>query len=239
MRHLVLGALLCAYLLGICAGAAAAGGASAPTPALNWGVVDMERVSMEDKGRQALTQQFQDFQKQQDAQLQRHQRTRTLLDEERREYLDLTSATAAPTPERDKRVAELERVADERSRRLLDLEKNPSRTAEEEQEYQKLNQLYKQRSQEFAALQGDAQKAVVAKYEEFSKLLTASLEGAIKVVAEEKKLTMILVKETVLFGGLDVTADVIAKLNASPVSAAGIAAPPQPAGKPAAQPKGS
>jgi hypothetical protein len=60
-------------------------------------------------------------------------------------------------------------------------------------------------------------------------------------VAEEKKLSMILVKETVLFGGLDVTNEVIAKLNSTPLPApampvaapAGVKPQEAPAGKPA------
>jgi Skp family chaperone for outer membrane proteins len=231
MNRLLLVLALNAGLIAIAAGPAVAGAAAPSAP---WGVVDMDRVSGEYKAMQMLNQQFQDFQKQQEALIQRRQKNRLLLDDEQREYLDLSAPTAAPTSERDKRLADLEKLSDERSRRLLDLGQKKSRTPEEDQEYQQLDQTYKRRTEEINALQSDVQKAVLAKYDEFSKIITDSVNAAVKVVAEEKKLPMVVRKEVVLFGGVDVTQEVIAKLNSPPLpeKAGGpLPAPPKPAAK--------
>lgn len=219
MRRILLGLALSAGL-GVGIAPAALAGAAAPAPP--WGVVDMDRVSGEYKGMQILDQQFQEFRKQQEAELDRRQKNRLLFDDEQRQYLDLSGATAAPTPERDQRLAELEKLSDERSRRLLDLGKKKDRTPDEEQEYHKLDQVYAQRSQEITAIQADTQKAVMAKYEELSKVISDSVNGAVKSVAQEKKLPIVLRKEIVLWGGVDITDEVVTRLNQGPLPQASI-----------------
>jgi len=228
MTRLGLGVALSACVLMAFAARPAAAGAAG---AAGIGVVDMDRVSGEFRGLQLLNQQFLDFQKEQETQLQRRQNSRLLSDEEQREYLDLAAPTAAPTPERDTRLAALEKLSDERSRRLLDLTQKASRTPEEDEEYQNLDRVYKRRSDELKALQEDATKVVVAKHEQLTKIINDSLNAAVQMVAAEKGLGLILRKEIVLFGGADVTEDVITKLNKEPVPQAG-AGSPQPTAKP-------
>ena len=260
MKQVVLVAIIAA-----CAGALVAGpGAAAAAQAgISIGVLDTERVQGEYKAMQVLNQQFAEFQRQQEAQLIRRQKSRMLLDQEQREYLDLSAPTAAPTSERDKRLTDLEKLSDERSKRLLDLGQKKDRTPDEEQEYQTLDGAYKQRTQELNALRGDVERTVQAKSDELMKLIMDSFNAAIKAVAEEKKLTLVLRRSVVydtmgipvvLYGGADVTDDVITKLNQAPmpqvnmtaapaapaVTAPSAAAPAgQPAApKPAAQPSG-
>lgn len=215
MRSVIYG-LAVSVLVAASAVAALAGAAPAPAPV--WGVVDMDRVSAEYKGMQSLNAQFQDFQRQQEEQIQRRQRARLLSDEELREYLDLCT-TAAPTEARDTRLTELEKLSDDRSRRLMELTQKSDRSAGEESEFQLLDERHKRRAQELDALQTDARKAVLAKYEEFTRIIQDSLNAAVRAVAEEKKLQLVLRKEVVLYGGLEITEDVIAKLNAAPAPA--------------------
>jgi len=219
------GLIACALVL---AAAGLAGAAAPQALAYNVGVVDTDRVSGEYKGMQGLNQQFLEFQKQQESQIVRKQKSRMLFDQEQREYMDLSSPTAAPTAERDKRLTELEKLSDERSKRLLDLGQKKDRTADEEQEYQKLDQTYKQRTQELSAVQSDVQRTVQAKSDELMKTITDSFNAAVKAVAEEKKLPLVFRKEIVLSGGIDITEDVIARLNQQPM--------PQASGMPALQP---
>ena len=197
-----------ALLVGVTAGAP--GWAASPG---NWGVVDMDRLAAEYRGMQDLNQQFQEFQREQERQLQEVHKSRLLADEERQELLDL-SQMAAPTESRDKRLAELEGLSDQRERRLFELRKKTERTAAEKAEYQQLNELYEKRMGEAAALQADLQQSRLAKYEELSRLVTDSVNGAVKAVAEEKKLAIVLRKEVVLHGGVDITEEVLGKLNA-------------------------
>jgi len=182
-----------------------------------WGVVDMARVGADYKGMRDLNDQFQQFQIEQEKKLELRHKTRLLLDEERQEFLDL-SQVAAPTEARVQRLQELENLSDERERRRFELRKQEERTEAEEAELKELDELYDKRMEEIAALQADVQQSRLAKYEELSKLVTESVSKAVKAVAEQRKLTIVVRKETVLFGGVDITDDVLAELNAEPIA---------------------
>ena len=190
--------------------------ASAATPpASQFGVVAAPRIGAEYTKMAELDRQFQEFQKEQEARLQQQHKARLLFDDEQREFLDF-AATAAPTEERDKRLAELAQSSDNRERKLFELRQMKERTPEQEEEYQELNALYEKRMRELAALQAELQKKVEDKRAELSKIIEDDMAAAIKAVAEEKGLALVFHKEVVLFGGLDITDEVIAKLNAAP-----------------------
>lgn len=201
-------------LIGAVAGVTLLAPAPAAAPAGQWGVVDTERVAADYEGMVELNVQFQQFQREQETELERQHKTRMLSDDERREYLDLIEM-GAPTPERDARVLELGGLSDDREKKLLDLRENESRTPEEEADYTRLNQLYQTRVKELADLQLRAQQAVRAKLEEFNKIVTDNVQRAVEAVAEEKQLSIVIRKDAVLHGGVDITDDVLAKLNAS------------------------
>jgi hypothetical protein len=135
---MVLGAA--SVVLGACGATVACGPVWAADAAASWGVVDTARIEEEYRGMQELNQQFQDFQREQELQLETRHNTRVLDDEERQEFLDL-SQMGAPTEERDKRVAELAGLSDQRERRLLELNQMKERTPGEEEEYQKFRAI--------------------------------------------------------------------------------------------------
>jgi len=220
--------LLAVAIIAVCAATVVAGpavaAASPPAPVI--GVVDTERVQGEYKAMQVLNQQFMEFQRQQESQIIRRQKSRMLLDQEQREYLDLSSPTAAPTSVRDKRLTDLEKLSDDRSKRLLDLGQKKDRTPDEEQEYQKLDAMYKQRTQDLNTLRVDVERTVQGKSDELMKIITDSFSAAVKAVAEEKKLSLVLRREISLYGGTDVTEDVIAKLNQAPMPQVNLTAAP-------------
>ncbi len=210
MRRMVLGlvvVMLATALLGALAQAAEAQAV--------WGYVDMEKLAAGYKGMQDLNQQFQTFAAQQDAQFEQRQKARMLSDQEQREFLDLITA-AAPTETRDKRLKELEDLSNQRERRLLDLRENKARTPEEEKEYQYLSGISEQRTAELVTMKQDQDKVVRAEYDRLSKIVTDGLDAAVKAVAEEQKLAIVLRKDMVLWGGADITDAVLAKLNARP-----------------------
>ena len=201
-------------LIGICVGATLLAPAWAAAPAGQWGVVDTDRVAADYDEMTTLNVQFQQFQREQEAELEGQHKTRMLSDDERREYLDLIQM-GAPTPERDARILELGGLSDDREKTLLELRENESRTPEEEADYTRLNQLYQTRVKELADLQLRAQQAVRAKLEELNKIVTEKVQQAVEAVAEEKQLSIVIRKDAVLHGGVDITDDVLAKLNAS------------------------
>jgi len=178
-----------------------------------WGVIDMERVAVEYQEMQKLNQEFQDFQRNQEIELQGQHTTRLLTDAERQEFVDL-SAMGAPTDVRTQRLTELRGLSDEREQRLLELRKKDECTEEEAAERQELEARYEARMAELAALQEEMKASRVAKYEELSKLVADSVDNAIKAVVEEQKLALVLRKDSVMYGGVDITEAVLAKLNA-------------------------
>jgi len=202
----IVGALLTA--IGTC------GPTWAGEPGASWGVVDMDKVALDYRGMHELERQFQQFQQQQDEVWQTHYKTRVLYDDERQEFLDLAHM-GAPTEENDTRLAELARLSDTRERRLLELRQSKERTPGEEQEYQQLKVLYDQRLAELTSLQAEFQQAREAKREELNGVLTESVNTAVKAVAEERGLVIVVRKEIVLFGGTDITTEVVDRLNAA------------------------
>lgn len=205
--------LITALALLACLSALSSAPLAAQSPSV--GVVDMERVAAEYRAMQQLNRQFQDFQREQETLLQRHQRAQMLADPERQEYFDLLDKSA-PTQEAANRIASLERLSAERSRTLTTLRETTDRTPEQDQELERLAALNERRTDELLALHGTVEQTVLAKYEELSKIITDSVNAAVKQTAEAKGLTLVLRKEVVLFGGADITDDVLARLNESP-----------------------
>jgi len=185
----------------------------AAEPAAGWGVVDMGRVATEYRGMRELERQFQEFQREQDQILDGRYKTRALYDDERQEFFDLTDM-GAPTEERDKRLAELAGLSDKRENRLLELRQNKERTPGEEEEFRQLTGLYDQRMGELAALQTSLQQEREAKRAELNSVLTESVNSAVKAVAEEEGLLIVVRREIVLYGGTDITEGVLTRLNA-------------------------
>ena len=178
-----------------------------------WGVIDMERVAIEYQEMQRLNQEFQGFQRTQETELQEKHTTRLLTDAERQEFMDLL-AMGAPTEARTQRLSELRDLSDEREQRLLELGKKDECTEEEAAERQELETRYEARMAELAALQVEMKASRVAKYEELSELVADSVDNAIKAAVEEQKLALVLRKDSVMYGGVDITEAVLAKLNA-------------------------
>ncbi len=123
-------------------------------------------------------------------------------------------AMGAPTEARTQRLSELRELSDEREQRLLELGKKDECTEEEAAERQELETRYEARMAELAALQVEMKASRVAKYEELSELVADSVDNAIKAAVEEQKLALVLRKDSVMYGGVDITEAVLAKLNA-------------------------
>lgn len=193
--------------------------ALAAAPASEVGVVDIEQIYASHPRLQELNRRFADFRQQQEAQLQRMFQTRLLTDEEQREFMDLLEM-GAPTEAREARLTGLAEDSTQREQRLAELRQNESRTAEEEQEYTELEQTHNRRVAELTNLQLTLEQAVTDKHDELWALVTENVEAAIQAVAEEQSLTLVLQKEAVLYGGVDITDAVVALLSAPAAPAA-------------------
>lgn len=209
MTRVLLCLALGAALLGVATSMPARAEADGP----KWGVIDMERVAIEYREMQRLNQEFQDFQRNQEIGLQQKHTTRLLTDAERQEFADLL-AMGAPTEARTERLKVLRELSDEREQRLVELRKKDECTEGEAAKRQELEARYGTRMAELAALQEEMKASRVGKYEGLSKLVADSVDNALKAVAEEQKLALVLRKDSVMFGGVDITEAVLAKLNA-------------------------
>ncbi len=210
MKRVVIWGAALAIIVGL-AGAAVAAPAAAPE-AVKVGIVDMSRVAGEYRQMQEWNQQFQEFQRKQEEQLQDRHTTRLLTDAERQEYTDL-AAMGAPTDANKKRLQELRQLSTTREQRLNELRPKTDRTAAEEAEFKQWSSLYDLRMTELAGLQAELQSAREAEYERLSKQVADSVNDAVKAVAESQKLTIVLKKDAVMLGGTDITDAVLAKLN--------------------------
>ena len=180
------------------------------------GVVDMGRIATEYGEMQRLNEEYRVFVYEQEEQLQRHHAARMLKDDERNEYLD-SIAMGAPTDGVKARLKELEDLSASREERLLELGKKQECTEEEQAELAELEALYNQRMDDLARLQAEMQAGRMAKHDEFAQALTDHVDAAVKSVAEAQKLTLVVRKESVLHGGLDITDAILEELN-SPAS---------------------
>jgi Skp family chaperone for outer membrane proteins len=183
------------------------------------GLVDTSRIATEYKGMQAFNQQYNDFQREREQKLMDRQRVMMLADADYVKYLDLKQA-GAPTESTQKQLTDLEAQAKQREERYRALADKKDRTEEEGKEYDTLNQLYTQRMSEMRALQDSLAKEVQGKREELTKTITTSLDAAIKSIAEAKKFSLVVAKEAMLYGGTDITNEVLEKLNAPAPAAA-------------------
>ena len=204
---------LCLALGALLAASIAAVPARAETEGPKLGVIDMDRVAVEYQEMQRLNVEFQEFQRKQEVELQQAHTTRLLTDAERQEFTDL-SAMGAPTEARTTRLAELRGLSDEREKRLLALREKEECSEEEAAELKELGTRYETRMGELAAMQAEMKTSRVAKYEELSKLVADNVDAAVKAVVDEQELEMVLRKDSVMYGGVDITDAVLAKLNA-------------------------
>jgi len=182
---------------------------------LTVGTVDTTRIGTEYKAMQQLNDQFNDFRQQQNQKLMERQKVMMLTEADHTKYFDLVQ-TAAPTDATKQQITDLEALSRQREERLRTLSAKQDRTEEEKKDYDELNAVYTTRSGDMRALQEGLMKDLEAKREELTKVFTTSLETAIKAVIEGKGMSMVVAKEAVLYGGTDITTEVLAKLNAPP-----------------------
>ena len=145
--------------------------------------------------------------------------TRLLTDEEQQEFTDLLEM-GAPTEAREARLTELALLSSQREELLVELRQNENRTAEEEQEYTELEQTHNRRVAELTTLQLTLEQAVSDRHDELWQVITEGVEAAVQAVAEEQSLTLVLQKDAVLYGGVDVTDAVVARLSGADAPAA-------------------
>jgi Skp family chaperone for outer membrane proteins len=139
-----------------------------------------------------------------------------------------------PSDEEKARLAELRTISDDKDGRFRELGAKTERTAQEEDEFNSLQDIFKARTlaldemwkKTLAELSGLRETAV--------KTLMDKVKEAIAVEAQAQGMSRVVDADATVFGGTDITEDVLKRLN---VAAAPAAAPaPAPAAAPAPAP---
>jgi Skp family chaperone for outer membrane proteins len=138
--------------------------------------------------------------------------SRFLSDDERKEYESLL-AVASPNDAQKKRLAELVQLNNARNQQYRGLQMNPSRTPKEEEDYKLLDARNTQTEKDLEELSNKLQEERNKKVEEISNRLDQAVQQAVAKVAAQKGVPAVFLKKAVLYGGLDITDDVVKELN--------------------------
>lgn len=179
------------------------------------GVVDMAKVLDGYKEFQDSDKIYKDFLRERQQQLQDRMSVSLLSDAELKEYQNIKAATA-PTQEQKQRLEQLKAVAEARQNELDTLSRATNPTDAEKQRLAELKALSDKSSADISQLQQRMSDEIAKRNKELSENLNKKIESALAAVAAEKRLDYILAKDAVLFGGRDVTSDVLAKLSPAP-----------------------
>jgi len=177
------------------------------------GVVDMDKVLSEYKEFQASDADYKKFITERQQQLQERISVSLLTEDEMKEYQNLKAVTA-PTPEQKQRQEQLRATAETREKEFNDLQSAAAPTDEQKKRLAELQALADKSSKEVQDLQKRLTDEANQRNKELSEKLNQRIETALAAVAKEKRVDFILAKSAVLYGGRDITADVLAKLNA-------------------------
>jgi len=179
------------------------------------GVVDMSKVLDGYKEFQASDQQYKAFLRERQVQLAERASLRLLNPQELKEYQNLKQVTA-PSDEQKRRIEELKAVADTREKELTGLQAVTTPTEEQQKRLAELNDLQEKSNAELAQMEESARAEINQRNKELSDQLNKKIEAVLAAVAKDKRFDLVLAKDAVLYGGLDITDAVLAKLNAPP-----------------------
>jgi Skp family chaperone for outer membrane proteins len=190
-----------------------ASGAAAQQQEPRLGVVDMAKVLDGYKEFKSSDAEYKAFLTERQQQLQERMSVRMLGDDEMKEYQNLKSVTA-PTAEQKQRLEQLRAVAETREKELTDLQSVASPTDEQKKRMADLAAVADKSTKEIEDLQKRLSDEINQRNKELSEKLNSRIESALAAVAKDKRVDFILAKDAVLYGGRDLTDDVLAKLNA-------------------------
>jgi Skp family chaperone for outer membrane proteins len=194
----------------------------APPVALTSGnvaVVDIARVAQEYKALLEKNQALQALAESVRAELQARSVYRFLTEEEMQELLKLI-ATEQPTQEDKDRVKALTDESQKREAELLALESKQEPTDQERSRRSELRAIRQAASQKLDEVQGTYQGQLDAQEQKVQAEVVQAVRKAIEEVATERAHPMVFDRDALLLGGVDITDQVLAKLNAEPTAAA-------------------
>jgi Skp family chaperone for outer membrane proteins len=190
------------------------------------GLVDYAKASTESNLYKSYDQQGQRYHSELAAEFEEFRSTVLLTSAE---LTELNALKAKTTPaEADKtRMAELKGFTEKRSQRLRDLQQKPNPTEAETAELTELSRADRAAAEQLQTKDRDLATKFAQRIAEYSNDVSTKVREAVAGVAKEKQLDLVFAKEMtvpdrqgnaltlpiLLYGGIDITDDVLAKLN--------------------------
>ncbi len=138
------------------------------------------------------------------------------------EFQEVATITQAPktqwSAEQKKREAEILGIAQANEKRFTDLQSKSPRSADENHQYNALQEMLRDRSRDRDKIAAAYQEELRSKSDEVQAKLMTRLEGVITAQAKEKGYALVLDKSVTFYVGapvLDITDEVIKLLNAA------------------------
>ena len=137
-----------------------------------------------------------------------------MLDENSiKELIEIKLKGAAATDKDKARIAELEKIEKDQDGKLKQLQAVQQPNDTQKTQLKDLQDLQSRSKTAGEAYEKDYNGQIQTKAQELDEKAKADMQEAVNKVAEAKGLNLVLVKDAVMFGGTDVTDDVIAKLD--------------------------
>jgi len=195
---------------------AGAQSAQPPPAAVNFAVVDMDKVVSGYEAFKQANEEFRRYFMEVERQLEMNRRLRLLEDREVQELKDLRAAVVL-TPEQKIRLQQLEALSAAREEELAALEqRGASLTPEEQARRETLTAIAAKRAPEVAAEERKLAEARQKRNEEMSAPFNQAIKNALEKVAKQNRVAVIFSKEVVLWASLDLTEAVLGELNRAP-----------------------
>jgi Skp family chaperone for outer membrane proteins len=201
---------------------------AAPALAAGIGVIEYNRVLSEYDLYKQYEQQLERYASELEGELAEFASTALLTSDELSE-LNTLKAKTSPTDQEKARMDELKGLTKARQDRERELEQKTSPTAEEQNEMRTLIQKIQDADKRYKDMQQQMMGKLGDRNKEYFEKVETNVRTMIETVAKEKGLDTVLNKEVrlsdrqmsmtfpiVLYGGIDISDDVLARLNKKP-----------------------
>ncbi|MGQ9454496.1 MAG: OmpH family outer membrane protein [Armatimonadota bacterium] len=176
------------------------------------GVIDIQKV-LRDAPRMKQYMEEYDNLRQQLAQILDIRSQNLMLDEAQIKELIELKTKPSPTENDKARIAELEKIERERDAEFKQLQSATNLTDAQKARLKELQDLQEKSKATGKALEDNYNSRLQNKLQELDQQADTDIQETVKKVAEAKGLSLVLVKDAVRFGGIDITDDVISKLE--------------------------
>ncbi|MCX6345860.1 MAG: OmpH family outer membrane protein [Armatimonadetes bacterium] len=176
------------------------------------GVVDLAKVNSDAPRMKQYWDDFNAVKASLEAKLDIRQKNMLLSGDEVQQLVDL-KIKATRTDQEILRVKELETLQDNNAKEMSDLAQTKELTDQNKARLKELQDIRKKSEDTGMALTKDYDAELKKKLSELDAKAEVDLQDAISSVAGAKGITIVVAKDAVLFGGEDITPDIIKKLD--------------------------